>query len=165
MKAAVAFVLVMSSASLAAAQVPGYPNGCASCIVTGSIDLPTPTQVETITSGGMFGAAGWLFFGFDGQGVDRVEVAWFDNKGYAHYVDSQYVHYQTFARPDVNIAYAPYFPAIAGSQTSGWWIGVDHDGLPNGTHVIQLSLWHGVYPWWPNGFGPQITLMRTVVVQ
>jgi hypothetical protein len=153
MRFLVVFTLALAGAVLHA-QIPGYPNGCATCYVTGYMDIPTSTVVETVTPGSMFGATGWLEYHYDNSGADRIDVWWFDNAGHGHLIPSVFLHPVYFPRPDI------------GGTNNGWWIGVDYDGLPRGAHMLQINVWHGPYLWQPDGwFHPQTSLMRAVFVQ
>lgn len=162
-KILVAIALILFAAP-AFAQVPGYPNGCATCYINGFMDLPSPTQVVTVAPGAQFGAAGWSYFCYDGQEADRYNVFWYDESGNGHQIASSAVHVYQFDRPDVRAAFGGACPAINGSRNNGFWVVVDYGQIPVGTHIVAINLWHGPYLFAPNGPW-QPSFLRTVVVQ
>lgn len=151
-------------ASPASAQVPGYPNGCATCYINGFMDLPSATQVVTVNPGAQFGAAGWSYFCFDGQGADRYDAWWYDDQGFGHPIAPSAVHVYTFDRADVRAAFKAQCPAIDSARNNGFWVVVDSGQIPTGTHVVAVNLWHGPYLYTPSGPW-QPSFLRTVVVQ
>lgn len=144
----VALVLV-TSARPARAQEPTFP-GCPQCGISGYVDIPakgaTVSRADLVNRNAAF--AGWGLERVSGKPIDRVTFSyegdntdvWYPLKQKDDALWASYVY-----RPDVVLAYGPWFPAvyIYGSM-SGWVLWMDNPP-PVGARRVMVQLWRGPY--------------------
>lgn len=129
-----------------AAQIPGYPNGCAKCMVFGYVDAPADPAVVVAVPvvSGEWMVAGWGFECESGRAVDRVDVWYSDADGFFKPVPWQRTRLVTgIARPDVVQAYQGYCQRVEGS--TGYGLMIDAGAIPPGTRMIVINAWRGPY--------------------
>lgn len=149
---------VLLFAAPLAAQVPGYPNGCAACGIEHYIDTPRELATTMTISNGLpvtfnwpvpvisgdWAIGGWGFECQSGAAVDRVEAFYSDDSGFYQPLP-WWLTRLTFGveRPDVAAAYRAKCPAV--SSSTGFDLHIYPGALPIGTHVLLVNVWRGPY--------------------
>lgn len=135
-------------------QVPGYPNGCATCGVVAAIDVPALPIGALPAVPSTFLIAGWGFECESGAPVDRVDVFYSGDDGFFKAAPWWLLHLDFIVpRPDVQAAFVVACPAVA--RETGWQLTV-FDAVPRGVRVLRVNIWRGAY---------MTQLTRTVAVQ
>ena len=142
---ATAFIIALGLASLASAQIPGYPNGCARCGTYAFVDSPaTPDAKVPVATAGDWIVAGWGFECESGQPVTRVELWYSGDDGFYKPVPYWLTGlYAGVYRPDVANAFRGACPKV--TQYTGYGLQVLAGAVPVGTRALIVNAWRGPY--------------------
>lgn len=144
MKFLYSLVLIVLLTTVASAQIPGYPNGCARCGVYGYVDTPAAPDTSIPTVTGEWVIAGWGFECESGDAVDRVDLWSSDDDGYFKPVPYWLTRLEPgIERPDVAAAFVSHCPRV--SYRSGYGVYIQAGAVPAGTRVIIINAWRGPY--------------------
>lgn len=128
----------------AAAQIPGYPNGCATCAVYGWIDSPAQGAIPTVSQSKVWVIGGWGFQCYNGQPADRVDVAYRGDDGYFHGAFGTWN--LTFGeRPDVTYAYGGLCPNMTNTLVGFSALYGYASRIPLGEREVSIGVWRGPY--------------------
>lgn len=140
----VVVVALCVTAVLVRAQVPGYPNGCASCVVYSWIDNPAQGDVPSVRRSTDWIIGGWGFLCQSGGPVDRADV-WYraDDGEWTPALGTYEFYYGP--RPDVFGIFWPSCPALAYYESGFSAVYRDTWRLPLGERDVMLYVWRGPY--------------------